>query len=101
MAHTHTCTANHTHTHTHHGEHKAAFAIHSSARTGNGNFCKCKSAGLKIQRINVHHMWHSGSEEDILTERVGSGGFESWEEGCSPGVSPAEEKGETRTHTHS
>lgn len=63
--------------------------------TGNGNFCKCKSAGLKIQRINVHHMWHSGRMEDILT----AGGEEGQ---SSPGVSPTTERGRhTHTYTHS
>lgn len=64
--------------------------------TGNGNFCKSKSAGLKIQRINVHHMWHSGRMEDILTaggeEELG-GEEQSW------GFSNSRER-ETHTHTH-
>jgi len=39
--------------------------------TGNGKFWKCKSVGLKIQRINVLHMWHSGIGSDILTGKKG------------------------------
>lgn len=64
--------------------------------TGNGNFCKSKSAGLKIQRINVHHMWHSGRMEDILTA---GGGEELGGEEQSWGFSNSRER-ETHTHTH-
>lgn len=39
--------------------------------TGNGKFWKCKSVGLKIQRINVLHMWRSGMRSDILTAEKG------------------------------
>lgn len=64
--------------------------------TGNGNFCKSKSAGLKIQRINVHHMWHSGRMEDILTA---GGGEELGGEEQSWGFSNSRER-ETHTHGH-
>ncbi len=103
MAHTHThthartsihptCTAAHTHTRTHN---TCCICDPFLRWTGNGNFCKCKSAGLKIQRINVHHMWHSGRMEDILT----AGGGVGREERGSPGVSPTTER-ETHTPTH-
>lgn len=87
MAHTHTCTA---------ATHTRCIREPFPCRRGNGKFCKCKSAGLKIQHINVHHMWHSGTMEDILTEQEGGGvkrgGPQSW------GFSSNGE-GDTRAHT--
>lgn len=42
-------------------QHRSKYARPSPCWTGNGNFFKCKSTGLKIQQINVCHMWrHSG-----------------------------------------
>ena len=64
----------------------ATFCVCASflACAGNGKFWKCKSVGLKIQRINVLHMWHSGRERDILTaEEGGREGASSWSEGFS------------------
>lgn len=51
----------------------ATFCVCASfqACAGNGNFWKCKSVGLKIQHINVLHMWLAGREKHILTTEKG------------------------------